>query len=282
MPRPEGRPEKGRVRANFARAAARYDGFALLQAEVRRRLLGRLDWLRRFEPRTVLDLGCGTGAALPELARRYPRARLLAVDLAHPMAAAARRRGRPWRRPWAVCGDAEALPLAGASVDLVFSNLTLQWCPRLEGALAEIARVLRPGGLVLFTTFGPDTLRELREAWAEADGGAHTHVNAFHDLHDVGDALVAAGLADAVADVERITMTYPDAYTLMGDLKGLGAANATAGRPRGLTTRRRLERVAAAYERFRRAEDGRLPATWEVVFGHAWGRAPLEVGVAGP
>jgi malonyl-CoA O-methyltransferase len=131
--------------------------------------------------------------------------------------------------------------------------------------------VLKPGGLLTFTTFGPDTLVELRQAWAAADDG-HTHVNRFIDMHDLGDALVRSGLAEPVLDVERYTLTYATARDLMRDLKAIGAHNATAGRPRGLTGRAALERMAAGYEGFR--QEGRLPATYEVVFGQAW--APLS------
>jgi malonyl-CoA O-methyltransferase len=159
------------------------------------------------------------------------------------------------------------LPLADASVDLVFSNLMLQWCDDLDAAFAEIARVLRPRGLFTFTTLGPDTLVELRDAWRAADAGEH--VIPFTDMHDIGDGLVRAGLAEPVLDVERMTLAYPDALALMRDLKAIGAHNANAGRARGLTGRRRLAAMQAAYERRRR--DGVLPATYEVVFGQAWG-----------
>lgn len=267
--------DKAQVRASFDRAAAHYDEAAVLQREVGRRLVERLD-LVKLVPDTVLDVGCGTGAITAELLRRYRRARVYGLDLAPAMLALARRRA-PWLRTLrCICADAEALPVADASIDLVFSNLTLQWCEDLDRVFREFRRVLRPGGLLMFTTLGPDTLMELRRSWSEADG--YTHVNAFMDMHDVGDALLRARLAEPVMDVERLTLTYATMAELMRDLKTLGAHNLTAGRPRGLTGKGRLRAAAAAYERFRR--DGRLPASYEVVYGHAW--APPRDDLAEP
>lgn len=149
----------------------------------------------------------------------------------------------------------------------------LQWCDPPDIAFAEIRRVLKPDGFLAFTTLGPDTLGELRAAWAEADGdmNAYNHVNHFTDMHDVGDALVRAGLSEPVLDVDRVQLTYPDALSLMRDLKAIGAHNVTAGRPRGLLGRARLRRMQQAYEAYRR--DGKLPATYEVVYAVAWGAA---------
>ncbi len=157
------------------------------------------------------------------------------------------------------------MPLASGTVDLAFCNLTLQWLTEPDRALAEFARVLRPGGWLHFTSFGPATLGELREAWAAVDG--YTHVNRFIDMHDFGEAVGRNGFDDPVLDVERFTLTYGDLRALMQDLKAIGAHNVNAGRPRGLTGRKRLSKLAAAYESFR--VDGRLPATYEVIFGRA-------------
>jgi malonyl-CoA O-methyltransferase len=269
------RLEGRRVRAAFDAAAADYDAVAVVQAEVRARLLERLE-LFKLAPRRILDAGCGTGHGTRALLRHYRRAGIVALDLAPGMLAQARRQ-RPWlRRLDPLCADAAAIPLADASVDLVFSNLMLQWCNEPDGVFREFRRVLRPGGLLLFTTFGPDTLRELRAAWSAGDG--HTHVSRFIDMHDLGDALVRAGLADPVMDAEHLTLTYADLRSLMRDLKTMGAGNATAGRNRGLTGRQRLAAAEAHYETLRR--DGRLPATWEVVYGHAW--APAAGTPMGP
>lgn len=267
-PRDAFRLDRPRLRASFDRASGSYESASRLQAEVAAELLTRLDAFD-FAPSVVLDLGCGTGRVTRELKRRYPRALVIALDLAPGMLRAARRNQPLWRRFARVCGDALRLPLISASVDVVFSSLVLQWCEPLDSALAEVRRVLRPDGHFAFSTFGPDTLMELRAAWAEVD--EHTHVNRFIDMHGVGESLTHTGLAEPVLDVDRIELGYPDALTLMRDLKAIGAHNATAGRPRTLLGRERMRRVSAAYETFRR--DGQLPATYEVIYGASWGAA---------
>ena len=268
------RLDKTWTRRSFAHAADSYDRAATLQREVGTQLLERLD-LVKLQPARVLDLGSGTGDISHALLRRYRKARVVSLDIAFTMAQRSRRRGGWLRRPTAVCADAERLPFADASFDLLISNLMLQWCQDLDSAFAEFRRVLAPGGLLLFTTFGPDTLKELRHSWRQVDD--HTHVNAFLDMHDIGDALLRAGLAEPVMDVERMVVTYQDVRGLMRDLKELGAHNVTAGRNHALTGPRKLQRMMQAYEGFR--QDGRLPASYEVVHGHAWSvpRAPSQV-----
>ncbi len=262
--------DKARVRAAFDRAALRYDDAAVLQSEVRNRLLERLD-LVKIQPQTILDVGAGTGHSSAALLQRYKKAEVIAVDVAHGMLLQARRRNsswRPWQKvPTLVCGDAERLPFADACVDLIFSNLTLQWCNDLDHTFKEFRRVLKPGGLLMFTTFGPDTLKELRQSWRNVDG--FNHVNAFIDMHDIGDAMMRARLAiPVVMDMENFTLTYATVRHLMRDLKTIGAHNVTAGRARGLTGKGRMQAVHAEYEKYRR--DDLLPATYEIVYGHAW------------
>ena len=269
--------DRARTRRAFDRAARGYDAVAVVQGRVREELLGRLDVVR-IEPAVVLDLGAGTGHASIALKRRYRTAQVVALDLSPAMLAEAARRQTLLRRFRRVCADAAALPLGEASVDLVFSNLVLHWCNDPDAVFRECRRVLRPGGLFTFSTFGPDTLVELRRAWAAADG--YTHVNRFIDMHDLGDALVRAGLAEPVMDVERLTLTYATAQDLMRDLEAIGARNANDGRPRGLTGKGTLARMIAAYERFRR--DGRLPATCEVVYGQAWAPVARPLPQAAP
>jgi malonyl-CoA O-methyltransferase len=271
--------DKRRARRAFEAAAASYDLAAVLQREIADRLLERLDYVR-LSPDRVLDLGCGTGYAIQSLFRRYRRARVIALDFALPMLHQARRRGGWLRRPQCLCADAESLPLADGSVDLILSSTTLQWCLDPEGTFRECLRVLRPGGLLMFTTFGPDTLKELRAAWSEVDG--YSHVSPFTDMHDLGDALMRARFADPVMDTERLTVTYECLADLMADLKGIGARNATGQRPRGLTGPRRLAALEAAYETHRR--EGRLAASYEVIYGHAWvpQQKPVAGGIAVP
>ena len=268
--------EKRAVRRSFGRAAETYDAAAVLQEEICARMLGRLEYVKH-RPQAILDAGSGTGNAIPALLSRYPGVDIIALDFAPAMLERARRRIKWWqtfpglRVPLhPVCADIEGLPLAPGSVGLVWSNLALQWVDELACALSEMHRVLAPGGLIMFSTFGPDTLKELKRAYQGVDG--HTHVNRFVDMHDIGDTLVAAGFADPVMDMEQLTLTYADARALMRDLKAIGAHNATRGRPGGLSGRSMLRAVERNYEVFRR--DGKLPATFEVIYGHAWKPEP--------
>ena len=274
------------VRRGFGRAVATYDAAAALQREVGARMAQRLDYVK-LAPAAILDAGCGTGEAVGELGVRYPGARVLAFDIALPMVVAARRRAqagrtllrrllhpfagsRPALEPVFVCADINALPFAGVSVDLVWSNLALQWVNDLPRAFAEFRRVLKVGGLLTFTTFGPDTLRELRAAFTGVD--ASTHTNRFIDMHDIGDMLVGAGFADPVMDMEHVTLTFDTPDALVAELKAIGATNRTRGRPRALMGRARWSRAMQRLEALRR--DGRIPATFEVVYGHAWKAEP--------
>lgn len=251
-----------RIRRAFAAASRTYDQADFLQSQVRDRLLERLDWVR-LSPGRVLDLGAGTGRALDALATRYPGADLLAADLVPAMAATASRRRR---QVMAVCCDAARLPLPDASVDLVFSNLLLHWCP-LDAVLREARRVLRHPGLFSFATLGPRSYGELRDAWAEVD--ECPHVMDFPDLHAVGDALLRAGFAEPVVDVETLVVRYTGTRQLLADLRATGTGNAAAARARGLTGRGRWRRFEAACEA-RRDADGRFPLTLEMIFGQAW------------
>lgn len=261
--------DRTRVRRNFARAAASYEQHDALQREVQADLLGRLDFYLQA-PERVLDVGAGTGRGTALLKKRYPKAQVIAVDLAQPMLHAARRHQsllRPFQR---VCAEATALPLPDRSVDVLHSNLCFQWVDDLPALFGECVRVLRPGGLLAFSSFGPDTLKELRAAWASVD--EHSHVGRFLDMHDVGDAMINAGLRDPVLDVARYTLTYSEPRALLQELKGLGATHADRARERHLTGKRHYRAMLAAYEAMR--VDGRIPATWEVVTAHAWGPPP--------
>lgn len=273
------RIDKARARASFGRAADTYDAAAILQKQVREEMLRRLD-LVKLNPERILDAGCGTGLGSHAIQSKYPSSQVVSLDFAYPML-------QKTRKTYAqvgvlqrfkslvglgerslICADIEALPLASDSVGLVWSNLAIQWCNDLDAALLEFHRILQPEGLLTFSTFGPDTLRELRSATADANGSGYTSVSRFIDMHDIGDAMVRAGFSAPVLDVERFTLTYDDVKSVMRDLKSIGAHNATDGRARGLLGRGFFTRLEAAYEQFR--QGGKLPATFEVVYGHAW------------
>jgi len=257
--------DKQQARRAFERAAATYDDAAVLQRQTAECMLERLDVVK-LQPKVILDIGSGTGVATAALAKRYKKAQIIALDFALPMLHKTRKRGSWLRRPACVCGDAEQLPFIDNSIDLIYSNAAIQWCTDLEGTFREFLRVLRPGGLLMFTTFGLDTLKELRQAWEAVDGDSH--VSPFPDMHDVGDALIRARFADPVIDVDRLTLTYDDVSGLMRDLKMIGAHNVTTHRQRGLTGKGRMQAMIKAYEQFR--SKGLLPASYEVVYGHAW------------
>ena len=259
------------VRRAFGRAAGTYTQAAALQREVESRLLEQLTYLDDRVPSRVLDLGSGPGSASAALKSRFGRkSDVIAADLALPMLREARAKSRFWKPIHAVQADAQSLPFADAAFDLVFSNLCLQWVADLPRALGELRRVMREGGLLVFTSFGPDTLVELREAYAQA--GLAPPLSPFAAIQQIGDALVAQGFRNPVIERDVYTLTYADTNALMRELKAIGATDARADRPRGLSGRSRHRAVAAAYEPLRR--DGVLPSTWEVVTAMAWAPPP--------
>ena len=272
--------DKARVRASFNRAANTYDAAAVLQKLVRDEMLSRLD-LVKIKPEAILDAGCGTGHGSFGLQKRFRNAQVYSLDIALAMLQKTHAQ-RPFLhkilgKNSLVCADIEHLPIASASMGLVWSNLALQWCNDLDGAFNEAARVLQPNALLMFSTFGPDTLKELRAATSNG----HTHVSRFIDMHDIGDALTRAGFSAPVLDVEHYTLTYDDVKSVMKDLKNIGAHNATQGRARGLQGKGFLQHLTQQYEQFR--SQGKLPATFEVIYGHAWkaeSKPYLEDGVA--
>jgi malonyl-CoA O-methyltransferase len=270
--------DKREVARAFGRAATSYDAHAALQREVMSRLDERLD-LMSIRPDRIVDAGCGTGLGMGMLQARYPEAEIIGLDLALPMLQAARgqepaqglaafiKRLLPkGTRKAFVCADIERLPLKKSSIDLVWSSLALQWVSDPEAAFRELHRVIAPQGLLLFSTFGPDTLKELRQAFADVDGGSH--VSRFLDMHDVGDMLVHAGFQHPVMEMEMLALTYADLKSLMRDLKGIGAHNAAADRARGMMGKSAWRKLERNYEAFRKA--GCLPASYEVIYGHAW------------
>ena len=257
--------DPARVRRSFDRAARGYDAAAIVPTEIRNRLLERLD-LVKLQPNVVLDLGAGTGHSSKALKHRYKSAEVVALDLAPAMLVEADRRQSWLRRFHRVAADAHRLPIKDGSAQLVFSNLMLEWCHDPDAVFQEIRRVLQPGGLLTFATLGPDTLRELREGWRKID--PHPHVHRFIDMHDLGDALLRAGLAEPVMDTERLTVTYPDFDALLKELVASGSSNLAHGRTRGLTPKSHLDSLRQVVGPA--TEQGALPVSVEVVYGHAW------------
>ena len=265
--------DKRRIRRNFGRAVADYDMAAGLSREICARMLERLD-LVRLAPERILDVGSGTGGAARAVARRYPQARICALDFCLAALRMQRRVGF-WSKArrvalgqpaiGCVCADFERLPVRSGAIDLAVSNLALHWSNAPDAVLTELQRVLRGGGLLMFTTLGPDTLKELAQASADIHGCAPVH--SFVDMHDLGDMLIRSGFADPVMDMEYLTLTYGRVEDLFRDLRANGAMSTRVDNV-GLRTPRWRERLTQRYELLRR--EGRLPATFEIVYGHAW------------
>jgi malonyl-CoA O-methyltransferase len=263
-----------RVKRAFAAAADRYDEYAVLQREIGERLLAHLDFTK-LAPRRILDIGCGTGYFTALLHSRFPRADIVAVDIAEAMVRTTRgRTGRRW--PWqgrrhALCADGCHLPLTGESFDLVCSNLTMQWVAEPPRMLREMRRVLAPGGLMLFSTFGRRTLQELRQSLASIEHARAGLVLPFPDVTDLGNALMELAVELPVTDTDLFTLTYPDPMALVRELKGIGASSAAIRhRPGGLYGRALLKRLAETYARQHPMPDGRVHATFEALYGQAW------------
>ncbi|VAW61602.1 Malonyl-[acyl-carrier protein] O-methyltransferase [hydrothermal vent metagenome] len=260
--------EKNRIQKHFDAKAVCYESSAVLQRSVCNDLLRRLD-LTSLKPEVVLDVGCGTGWGTQDLLKKYKKAKIISLDISPEMLKQTKSKGGWLRKPKLVCADAEDIPLEDESVDLVFSNLMLQWCD-YKKVFAEFKRILKPDGLLMFSTFGPDTLKELKQSWAQVDN--YAHVNEFTDMHDLGDELIHVGLAEPVMDMDILTLTYNDAISVMKDLKAIGANTILKNQQKdvelGLITPNKLKRVIAHYENFRK--DKVIPASYEVVFGHAW------------
>ena len=266
--------DKQQVRRSFDRAAGSYEQSAVLQREVVQRMLDRLDYIR-IKPECILDVGAGTGFVGAGLTKHYSAATVYELDLSMRMLQQIRRK-QVWYKRWfgkqtLICADAEHLPLQDQSVDIIFSSLMIQWCNDLDKTFAEFSRVLRPGGLLMFTTFGPDTLIELRQSWAQVDNEGH--VSQFIDMHDIGDGLLRAGLAEPVMDVENFTLSYDQVPDLLRDLKSIGATNALQTRRRSMLGKQAYKTMQSHYETLRLG--GKLPASYEVVYGHAW-KAPAN------
>ena len=257
--------DRNKVRCAFDRAADTYDEAAVLQQEVCRRLLEKVD-LVKISPDWILDAGSGTGEAVKPLQKKYKKSGMVLLDLSERKLAKAKKNSALFRRPHAICGDIESLPFADQQFGLIFSSLALQWCNALDASLLEMRRILQPGGLLIFATFGPDTLKELRSSWAKVDQAPH--VNSFIDMHDIGDDLLRAGFSEPVMESEMITVNYSQVDLLMQDLRNIGANVTASGQNTGLLTPKKLQRLREAYNEFRL--ENQLPATYEIIYGHAW------------
>lgn len=280
------------LKQHFSHAAPSYDDAAILQKTVAERIDERLE-LTTVDVSRIADIGAGTGLLTEKLLQRYPHAELFAVDLSETMLQHSKSRLQIERfaalKPLnkilpkfnqklgaiLINADAFALPFADGSLDMITSNLMLQWCDDLDAVFSEFRRVLRPEGLIMFTTFGPDTLKELRQAWQMADA-ENEHVNHFIDMHDIGDALIRAGFGQPVMDVEHFTLTYDKPMGVLQDLKAIGATNASLNRKRGMMGKGKFHAMLQAYETLR--QNGKINATYEVVHGHAWAAQEIFKG----
>ncbi|MFO1258037.1 MAG: malonyl-ACP O-methyltransferase BioC [Gammaproteobacteria bacterium] len=254
---------------NFSNAAKSYDAHACFQQEAALRLTDRLDWFK-CTPNRILDIGSGTGLLTALLKKRYPKAQIVGLDLAIGMTRYAESKFKP--KFWApkhyhfVCGNAHQLPLRPHQFDLVVSNCALQWCQPLS-VFKEIKKAIKPNGLFLFTTLGPDTLYELKNSFRGIDN--YEHVHPFVDMHDIGDLLLNAGFNDPVMDAERLTLTYPNIKDLCLELKHTGATNIHQARSSGLMSRSKWQQLKQQYDKFL-TTDKQYPATFEIIYGHAF------------
>jgi len=260
------RLDKVSVKKSFNRAAKSYNRAAILQEEVLQRLLQRLQYIRH-QPKFVLDIGCGTGKAITGLRKQYSGSHLFCMDLAYSMLSESRKTFRLFQKKRLINADMERMPFADNSFDLLFSCLALQWANDLPATFKDLARIGREQGLLMFATFGPATLSELRDAWGQVDEKPHVH--AFIDMHDIGDMLMAAGFSQPVVDAEIIRLEYGNFRQVLDDLKGIGASNADRNRSRGLMTPTKLKSLEQAYRRTG-FENDKFIASYEVVYGHAW------------
>jgi len=258
------------VRRRFDRAASGFDAVDFVHSTTREGLLTRLAPIL-IDAKTIVDLGCATGAGGRALSRQFRRAHIISIDLAQQMLRQEQHKRSLFGRRSVVQANAAALPLAARSVDLVFANLLLPWISDLTTLFTEISRVLRQDGLFIFSALGPDSLRELRQAWRGVSDDAH--VNHFPDMHDIGDAAVRSGLRDPVLDVDRLRVSYEKPEAFFADLTALGGRNSLQNRSRSLTGKIRFGAMKAAL-----AKPGALTLDLELVYGHCWGSGAPPAG----
>ncbi|MDG2395773.1 malonyl-ACP O-methyltransferase BioC [Candidatus Thioglobus sp.] len=247
------------VRASFNKASNNYNDHAFLQKEIATRLDAKLNVITANSG-VILDLGAGTGLLSQNLHKRFPDAQLICLDFAQNSLKNNQSTNK-------ICANANHLPLADNSVNIVISSLMMQWCPDLKQLFSECHRVLKNDGLILFSTFGPDTLKELKKSWSVVDG--ETHVNTFTDMHDIGDQLLQNGFQSPIMEMETLILTYETVIDLLKDLKAIGAQTVNT-RSKALMGKDKFKLMTQMYESYR--SEAKLPATYEVVYGHAWKR----------
>ncbi len=250
----------------FSNHALQYEQNALIQQEIGERLFERLQYLK-IKPRYILDLGCGPGVFSKQLKKYYPESQVVGLDLAYPMLKRAKAK-QGWRCKWSLVGsDMTSMPFASGLFDLIFANQVVHWANSFPAVLSELNRVMNAGGCLMFSTLGPDTFYELRKSWALVDD--YEHVNAFMDMHDIGDDLLAEHFMDPVVDMERVTACYSSLPQLLQTLKAQGVRNINTARNPGLTGRLSWQKFEQSIAKFR-IENGKFPLTYEVIYGHAW------------
>lgn len=257
---------KDKICKVFQRCAPDYEAFAKIHQEIEHRLLTRLDYFL-MQPRTILDLGCGTGILSAQLKQRYPEALVVSTDIAQSMLAQVHKKQTPSHQWPLICADMNLLPFDSASFDLIVTNQAIHWSSDIGGLFAELNRVLRLNGCLMFSTLGPDTFQELRQSWAKIDSDGH--VNEFLDMHHLGDALLAEHFLDPVVDMEYLTVHYPSVKELIRSLKKQGVHNHHPKKSRGLTSVQRwniFEKMMHTLS----TDEGKIPLSYEVIYGHAW------------
>ncbi len=249
----------------FQRQAAEYEAAARVQREIGEQLFERLNYLK-IEPRYILDLGCGTGFFSARLKKKYPKAVVVSLDIAHGMLLEAKAASRGlFKKMHLVQADMHALPLQNNMIDLVFSNQVMHWSYQWPVLIRELNRVMHPGGCLMFSTLGPDTFLELREPAVSA----FSHANDFMDMHDIGDILLAERFLDPVVDMEKLAVHYESLPLLLASIRRQGVRNMNKKRNPGLTGRRAWAAFEAAVS-LHQTDQGQYPLTYEVVYGHAW------------
>lgn len=250
----------------FNLQAIHYEKVALMQQESGTQLIERLDYLK-INPEYILDLGSGCGQFTEQLKKKYPKAVVIGVDIAHHMLLVSKKKQHFWKKWPVVNADMNALPFADGVFDLVFSNQVIHWADSIPQLFKELNRVMRVNGCLMFSSLGPDTFKELSAAWSLVD--SYAHINPFLDMHDIGDSLLHEQFVDPVMDMDQLTVHYDSLKLALTSLKQQGVRNINPKRRPGLTGKKTWTQFCAAYESFKTTEN-KYPISYEIVYGHAW------------